>query len=173
MVTLAAHPRYIPLLALSGQEYLVVTPDTTFVRRRRIARLICHEISHMWYGDLVTPHSFDELWLKEVRLLCFAPWPTASHFIYNSEGNGVVPNGTPLEEGGGDNLTLLLLLLPLTACCYLTCWYPCCYGMLVEATVKQVPRLARSRHLQSVGRLPTCTRCDEGRYAFFLRGVPR
>ncbi|CAM9607841.1 unnamed protein product [Ectocarpus fasciculatus] len=47
------------------QEYLVVTPDTTFVRRRRIARLICHEISHMWYGDLVTPHSFDELWLKE------------------------------------------------------------------------------------------------------------
>ncbi|CAN0413183.1 unnamed protein product, partial [Ectocarpus sp. 12 AP-2014] len=47
------------------QEYLVVTPDTTFVRRRRIARLICHEISHMWYGDLVTPNSFDELWLKE------------------------------------------------------------------------------------------------------------
>ncbi|CAB1121493.1 unnamed protein product [Ectocarpus sp. CCAP 1310/34] len=47
------------------QEFLVVTPDTTFVRRRRIARLICHEISHMWYGDLVTPHSFDELWLKE------------------------------------------------------------------------------------------------------------
>ncbi|CAN0515277.1 unnamed protein product, partial [Ectocarpus sp. 8 AP-2014] len=34
-------------------------------RRRRIARLICHEISHMWYGDLVTPNSFDELWLKE------------------------------------------------------------------------------------------------------------
>ena len=49
------------------QEYLLVTADTTFVRRRRIARLICHEVSHMWYGDIVTPESFDELWLKEVR----------------------------------------------------------------------------------------------------------
>eukprot|EP00752_Nemacystus_decipiens_P001823 g1761.t1 len=47
------------------QEYLLVTADTTFVRRRRIARLICHEVSHMWYGDIVTPESFDELWLKE------------------------------------------------------------------------------------------------------------
>ena len=23
----------------------------------------------MWYGDIVTPESFDELWLKEVRCL--------------------------------------------------------------------------------------------------------
>lgn len=52
------------------QEYLLVTADTPFVRRRRIARLICHEVSHMWYGDIVTPESFDELWLKEVRCGC-------------------------------------------------------------------------------------------------------
>lgn len=43
-----------------------MTAGTTFVRRRRIARLICHEVCHQWYGDIVTPQSFDELWLKEV-----------------------------------------------------------------------------------------------------------
>lgn len=50
------------------QNYMLVTADTGFVRRRRIARLICHEVCHQWYGDIVTPQSFDELWLKEVRL---------------------------------------------------------------------------------------------------------
>lgn len=45
---------------------MLVTAGTTFVRRRRIARLICHEVCHQWYGDIVTPQSFDELWLKEV-----------------------------------------------------------------------------------------------------------
>ena len=56
-----------PAIRSLTQEYLLVTADTTFVRRRRIARLLCHEVSHMWYGDIVTPESFDELWLKEVR----------------------------------------------------------------------------------------------------------
>lgn len=61
--------RFVPSPLVLVQEYLLVTADTTFVRRRRIARLICHEVSHMWYGDIVTPESFDELWLKEVRCL--------------------------------------------------------------------------------------------------------
>jgi aminopeptidase N len=30
-----------------------------------VRRLLCHEVSHQWFGDLVTPLSFDELWLKE------------------------------------------------------------------------------------------------------------
>jgi hypothetical protein len=34
-------------------------------------RLLCHEMSHQWLGNLATPYSFDELWLKEstARLL--------------------------------------------------------------------------------------------------------
>lgn len=48
------------------QDYMLVNRETSFVRRRRIARLICHEVCHQWYGDIVTPESFDELWLKEV-----------------------------------------------------------------------------------------------------------
>ncbi|EER03213.1 protease m1 zinc metalloprotease, putative [Perkinsus marinus ATCC 50983] len=42
-------------------------------RRRRTARLMCHEVSHMWFGDMLTPRSFQQLWLKEgmARLLEF------------------------------------------------------------------------------------------------------
>ncbi|KAF4658435.1 hypothetical protein FOL46_006958 [Perkinsus olseni] len=42
-------------------------------RRRRVARLMCHEVSHMWFGDMLTPRSFQQLWLKEgmARLLEF------------------------------------------------------------------------------------------------------
>ncbi|KAF4666870.1 hypothetical protein FOL47_003874 [Perkinsus chesapeaki] len=42
-------------------------------RRRRVVRLMCHEVSHMWFGDMCTPESFADLWLKEgmARLLEF------------------------------------------------------------------------------------------------------
>src|SRR3546814_20811792 len=46
-------------------EYLLVGPETSHQRERRIARLICHEMSHMYWGNLVTLTTFDELWLKE------------------------------------------------------------------------------------------------------------
>lgn len=33
--------------------------------RRGIARTVAHELSHMWYGNLVTPEWWTTLWLKE------------------------------------------------------------------------------------------------------------
>ncbi len=35
-------------------------------RKIRRAKLIAHETSHMWFGDLVTMQWFDDVWLKEV-----------------------------------------------------------------------------------------------------------
>lgn len=44
------------------EKYFFVDELTSRHRAFRIARLICHEISHMWMGDLLTPPSFDEVW---------------------------------------------------------------------------------------------------------------
>lgn len=37
----------------------------TFAQRQRRANTILHEMCHMWFGDLVTPRWWDDLWLKE------------------------------------------------------------------------------------------------------------
>jgi len=51
---------------------IFLPPDAPESDRLARALLVSHEVSHLWFGDLVTMRWFDDVWLKEVYANFFA-----------------------------------------------------------------------------------------------------
>lgn len=52
-------------LAIYREVYFIFDDKSTQTTEINVVRIIAHEISHMWFGNLVTPKWWDDLWLNE------------------------------------------------------------------------------------------------------------
>jgi alanyl aminopeptidase len=59
-----------PGLVTFSSNILLTGPAPSDAQKRRAAGVTTHELAHMWFGNLVTPHYWDDLWLNEA----FATW---------------------------------------------------------------------------------------------------
>jgi hypothetical protein len=55
---------------LYRDDLLILDETSPVPRQREFGRVVAHEIAHQWFGNLVTPEWWDDLWLNE----SFANW---------------------------------------------------------------------------------------------------
>jgi aminopeptidase N len=54
--------------------------ETSFRTKVRIAYIVCHELAHQWFGNLVTMEWWSDLWLNE-GFATWVGWMAADHFF--------------------------------------------------------------------------------------------
>jgi alanyl aminopeptidase len=72
-----------------SDEIILLDPQNVSARQKRFAaRVIAHELAHMWFGNLVTLEWWDDLWLNE----SFADWfgDKTTVELYPESGHGLV-----------------------------------------------------------------------------------
>ncbi len=48
----------------AGESALLIDEDqSSLATKKRVARVVCHELSHQWWGNLVTMQWWTHLWL--------------------------------------------------------------------------------------------------------------
>lgn len=57
-----AHPRF---LFLSESAMLYDEGVSPIKQKQRVASVVAHELAHQWFGNLVTPSWWSDLWLNE------------------------------------------------------------------------------------------------------------
>jgi aminopeptidase N len=62
-------------------NFLKPPEEVTDYLKFRLAYILLHELSHMWFGDLVTMKWWDNVWLKE----SFADFMSASCIMESEE----------------------------------------------------------------------------------------
>jgi alanyl aminopeptidase len=89
--------------AITYDEFLLVMDANSSLRQRRAYTSVhAHELAHMWFGNLVTPQWWNDIWLNE----SFASW------MQNKAANDYWPDGEfdratlkgALNAMGGDSL---------------------------------------------------------------------
>ena len=81
---------------------LLMDERTSLARRRGILTTHAHELAHQWYGNLVTPRWWDDIWLNEA----FATWMSYKTLdaVYPGTGFDLAPQRAAIGVMDADSL---------------------------------------------------------------------